>query len=116
MENGLRLNIHPSVVSSAARQGRLMAEERNLDVLDGVIERIVRGLAGHYLLHLEHGAGAVRNDRQGPFVDVFVIFSPIFFLGIPLANIFNSQEHQIEGLHVDSRRLNLTGKIRMCQR
>ncbi len=39
---------------------------------DGVIERIVGVFTGQHLLHLEHGAGAVSDDRLGPFLDGFV--------------------------------------------
>ena len=71
---------------------------------DGVIERVVGIRAGQHLLHLEHGAGAVSDDRLGPILDGLVFFSPVLLLGVPHAHVFEPQWREIEGLYVDSSR------------
>jgi len=53
------------------------------------------------------------DDRLGPCLDGFALFSPILFLGVPHAHLFKPQGRQVEGLHIDPGRLDLAGKIRM---
>ena len=81
---------------------RFMAVARvfEIDRIDDGIRQFVGVGPWQHLLHFEGRALSAGNDRFGPFLDWFILFTPVFLFRVPRAHGLKFQRREAKGAYV----------------